>query len=85
MSTLHEPRRPGSDNVEVVGFGDDDPYMTEVIPFVEAVRKKKVGVKRDVDQASGILCTYEEALRTYELTWRIRVESEASAGITFKL
>ncbi|KAJ3046294.1 hypothetical protein HDV00_000108 [Rhizophlyctis rosea] len=78
-------RRPGSDKVETVLFGDDDPYMNEVIPFVEAVKRKKAGSTGDVAKDSGILCTYEDGLRTYELTWKIKVQSEAEAAGKAKL
>lgn len=37
----------------------DDPYQSQMDAYVAAAE--------DLDQAGRILCTYEEAVRTYEL------------------
>lgn len=55
-------RRPHSEETEEFDFQGDDAYLTENKAFLDAVRKG--------DQ-SGILSSYEDALKTYELTWAI--------------
>ena len=60
-------RRPHSEEVEVLGFGDDDSYLSEDLAFIQAVRS---------GDASGICSTYADAVKTYELTWAIRRAAE---------
>ena len=52
-------RRPHSESIEVVTF-DDDPYLKEDQIFVDAVRSL---------DPSGIRSPYDDAFRTFELTW----------------
>ncbi|WVQ97323.1 hypothetical protein IAU59_004434 [Kwoniella sp. CBS 9459] len=60
-------RRPGSDQIEVHPTPGDDPYQTEMNHFIDNIEN---GPEPD------LLSTYEDAARTYELTWAIRNSSE---------
>jgi len=55
-------RRPHTEATETVPIGDDDPYLTEDLAFVEAVRTRN---------PAGIRSPYADAFRTFELTWAI--------------
>jgi predicted dehydrogenase len=55
-------RHPHSENYEDVSCSGDDPYLTEDRAFVHAVRTGDV---------SSIRSSYADALRTFELTWKI--------------
>lgn len=55
-------RRPHSEEVEELEFGDDDPYLTEDEVFLEAVR---------TGSDAAIRSSYEDAFKTFELTWRL--------------
>jgi hypothetical protein len=71
------------DDREVVyTFPDDDPYITiqtctdrryfgEFSTFIDAVESGS-------NDTSMILSSFEDAVKTYDLTWRIREASEAS-------
>ena len=52
---------------EVYTFADDDPYFGEFSTFVDACE----GVGPNL-----IASTFEDAAKTYELTWKIREHSE---------
>ncbi|PCH39968.1 hypothetical protein WOLCODRAFT_161996 [Wolfiporia cocos MD-104 SS10] len=65
-------RRPGLAGEELISFTDDDPFYTELSTFVEAVKDPKAH--------GSILSSYEDAVKTYELTWHIRRASEASTA-----
>lgn len=54
-------RRSGSEQTQWQTF-DDDPYMTEDVAFIEAVR---------AGSADPIRSAYRDALQTHRLTWRI--------------
>ncbi len=60
-------RRPHSEEIETLDFAGDDPYMTEAEVFIQAVR---------TGDASGIRCTYADAVKTHQLTWAIRRAAE---------
>lgn len=64
-------RRPGSAEVEVHIFTDDDPFHTELATFIDVVEGRRGGEE--------ILSSYEDAIKTYELTWAIRRASERAA------
>ncbi|KAH9851639.1 putative oxidoreductase C terminal-domain-containing protein [Lenzites betulinus] len=67
-------RRPGlaeEGEFEVHTFMDDDPFYTELATFIDVVRQWQ---PRD-----HILSSYEDAIKTYELTWAIRRASEVAA------
>jgi len=61
-------RRPGSDNVEEYKFPDDDPFFTEISEFVDVIEHGK--------PVENLLSTFEDACKTYELTWAIRKAGE---------
>ncbi len=63
-------RRPGDDHEEVVRYKDDDPFFSEVAHLIDVIEKGP--------GAAPILSTYEDAVKTYALTWAIREASEAS-------
>ncbi|KAG8993772.1 hypothetical protein FRB93_001926 [Tulasnella sp. JGI-2019a] len=48
---------------------EDDPFYSEVSNFIDAV---------EGGPDSNILSSFEDAAKTYELTWAIRLASEAS-------
>jgi hypothetical protein len=53
-------RRPGDDHEEVHKFTDDDPFYSEVSNFIDAI---------EGGPEPSILSSYEDATKTYELTW----------------
>ncbi|KDR81552.1 hypothetical protein GALMADRAFT_239573 [Galerina marginata CBS 339.88] len=66
-------RKPGDDNETVVRFADDDPFFSEISNLID--------ITEDIEEdpeASQILSTYADAVRTYEFTWAIRKASEKS-------
>ena len=65
-------RRPGSDYDEQYSFPNDDPFFTEVSDFIDKIEDRTLadGFKPE------ILSTFEDAAKTYELTWAIRTASE---------
>jgi hypothetical protein len=65
------PRDP-DDREVVYSFPDDDPYFGEFSTFIDAVESP---TKENV---SLILSSFEDAVSTYDLTWRIREASEES-------
>ena len=64
-------RRPGDDHEEVVRYQNDDPFFSEVSNLIDNIEKGR--------GASPILSSYEDAVKTYALTWAIREASEKSA------
>jgi len=66
-------RRPGSDLDETHRFPDDDPFFSEISNMIDIVED----IEEDPESAI-ILSSYEDAVKTYELTWAIRRASEAA-------
>jgi predicted dehydrogenase len=66
-------RKPGDDNEQTIRFPDDDPFFSEVSNLIDVIED----IEEDPD-AAQILSTYDDACRTYELTWAIREASERS-------
>jgi len=66
-------RRPGSDLEETHRFPDDDPFFSEISNLIDVVED----IEENPDNAM-ILSSYEDACKTYELTWAIRRASERS-------
>jgi len=66
-------RRPGVAIDEVYTFPGDDPFYTELSTFIDAVETPSQETR------ARILSSYADAVKTYELTWRIRRAGEASA------
>ncbi|RPD62848.1 hypothetical protein L227DRAFT_573367 [Lentinus tigrinus ALCF2SS1-6] len=64
-------RRPGLAELETHTFTEDDPFHTELATFIDVVDGRR--------PSSDILSSYEDAVKTYELTWAIRRASEQSA------
>lgn len=50
-------------------------YYNELVAFMDAVHDKVNGIE-NAERLSKIRSTYEDALKTYELTWAIRLASE---------
>ena len=61
-------RRPGDDHEEIVRYNDDDPFFSEVSNLIDCIEHG--------EGTSPILSSYEDAARTYALTWAIREASE---------
>lgn len=66
-------RRPGSDSEETHRFPDDDPFFSEVSVLIDNIEDIE-----ENPETAQILCTFEDACKTYELTWAIREASEKS-------
>ncbi|KAG5646651.1 hypothetical protein DXG03_002641 [Asterophora parasitica] len=66
-------RKPGDDIEQAFQFPDDDPFFSEVSNLIDIVED----IEED-SEAAQILSSYEDAVRTYELTWAIRDASERS-------
>ena len=65
-------RSPSSDsNEEIFTFQDDDPYFGEFSTFIDACENRGPNL---------ILSTFEDAARTYQLTWAIREASEKASA-----
>ncbi|KAI0341581.1 hypothetical protein BDW22DRAFT_249477 [Trametopsis cervina] len=66
-------RRPGSDLEETHRFPDDDPFFSEVSVLIDNIED----IEED-PETSTILSSFEDACKTYQLTWAIREASEKS-------
>ncbi|KAH9926150.1 putative oxidoreductase C terminal-domain-containing protein [Fomitopsis serialis] len=64
-------RKPGSDHEESHRFPDDDPFFSEISVLIDNVED----IEED-PETSTILSTFEDACRTYQLTWAIRESTE---------
>ncbi|WVQ69961.1 uncharacterized protein L199_008185 [Kwoniella botswanensis] len=62
-------RRPGDDHEERHSFTDDDPFFSEVSNFIDCI---------EGGSNPHILSSFEDATKTYELTWAIRLAAEAA-------
>ncbi|WVQ78334.1 hypothetical protein IAT38_000419 [Cryptococcus sp. DSM 104549] len=62
-------RRPGDDHEERHSYTDDDPFFSEVSSFIDCIEH---------GPDPHILSSFEDATKTYELTWAIRLASEAA-------
>lgn len=65
-------RRPGDDHEERHAFTDDDPFFSEISNFIDAV---------EGGSNPHILSSYEDAAKTYALTWEIRTRTEKSRRV----
>ncbi|WFD07116.1 hypothetical protein MVES1_002473 [Malassezia vespertilionis] len=63
-------RRPGDDHEEIVRYPNDDPFFSEVSNLIDCIEHGP--------NAAPILSSYEDATKTYALTWAIRMASERS-------
>ncbi|THU86402.1 hypothetical protein K435DRAFT_731414 [Dendrothele bispora CBS 962.96] len=66
-------RKPGDDHEQTYRFPDDDPFFSEVSNLIDIIED----IEEDPEGAT-ILSNYEDAVRSYELTWAIREASERS-------
>lgn len=64
-------RQPGDDTETKMVFSEDDPFFTEISHFIDTIEEVKG------DEAK-ILSSFDDAARTYELTWAIRHAAERS-------
>lgn len=62
-------RRPGDDHEERHVYTDDDPFFSEVSCFIDCI---------EGGPDPHILSSFEDATKTYELTWAIRLAAEAA-------
>lgn len=62
-------RRPGADVEERHHYTDDDPFFSEISTFIDAIED---------GPEPNILSSFEDAAKSYELTWAIRLASEAN-------
>ncbi|KAK1924841.1 putative oxidoreductase C terminal-domain-containing protein [Papiliotrema laurentii] len=62
-------RRPGDDLEERHVYTDDDPFFSEVSNFIDCI---------EGGPDPYILSSFEDATKTYELTWAIRLAAEAA-------
>jgi len=76
--TLHI-RKPGDDHEQVIRFPDDDPFFSEVSNLIDIIED----IEED-PEAAQILSSYEDAVRTYQLTWAIREVSERTRAAKLK-
>lgn len=70
---VRSPTDP-SDGEIVHSVQADDPYNGEFSTFIDAVDNPSP------ETMSLILSTFDDAVKTYDLTWRIRLASEASSA-----
>ncbi|KAG7098214.1 hypothetical protein E1B28_000182 [Marasmius oreades] len=66
-------RAPGEDIEKVLRFPDDDPFFSEISNFIDVVEDVE-----ESPEAAVILSSYEDACRSYQLTWAIREATERS-------
>ncbi|OXB39073.1 hypothetical protein LQV05_004138 [Cryptococcus neoformans] len=62
-------RRPGDDHEERHSYTDDDPFFSEVSSFIDCI---------EGGPDPHILSSFEDATKSYELTWAIRMATEGS-------
>ncbi|GLB35013.1 putative oxidoreductase C terminal [Lyophyllum shimeji] len=66
-------RKPGDEMEHAIRFPDDDPFFSEISNWIDIIED----IEED-PEAAQILSSYEDAVKTYELTWAIREASERS-------
>ncbi|POY76597.1 hypothetical protein BMF94_0187 [Rhodotorula taiwanensis] len=73
-------RTPDGDEEQVYKFDRDDPYASELGAWLDECDQGKSGDDSAVadDDSYGILSSYEDAAKTYALSWAIRYASEAN-------
>ncbi|KAF5315978.1 hypothetical protein D9611_004639 [Ephemerocybe angulata] len=70
-------RQPGEDTETRMTFADDDPFFSEISHFIDTIENVQ-----DEDNQPQILSSFDDAARTYELTWAIRHAAERSRAET---
>ncbi|KAJ8508208.1 hypothetical protein ONZ45_g9489 [Pleurotus djamor] len=67
-------RSPSDDYEQKLRFPDDDPFFSEISNFIDLVED---GDDEDSEgNTSEILSSYEDACKSYELSWAVREASE---------
>ncbi|KAJ8078615.1 hypothetical protein PM082_012898 [Marasmius tenuissimus] len=72
-------RSPGDDAEQTYRFPDDDPFFSEISNFIDIIED----IEEDPD-AAAILSSYDDACRSYQLTWAIREAAERSRAERLK-
>lgn len=80
-------RTPESEEEKPYTYPHDDPFYTEFAVLLNSIKGRK-GLHingdgancDDVAETASVLSSYEDACKTYELTWRIRDASEKSTS-----
>lgn len=72
-------RRPEDDHEQMTTFPDDDPFFSEVSNLIDIIED----IEED-PEAAQILSSYEDAVKTYQFTWAIRLASERSRAARLK-
>ncbi|KZT26254.1 hypothetical protein NEOLEDRAFT_1132286 [Neolentinus lepideus HHB14362 ss-1] len=67
-------RKPGDDDETVQRFPDDDPFFSEISHFIDVIED----IEDEDEEDSQILSSYDDAVKSYQLTWAIREASEKS-------
>ncbi|QRV74648.1 hypothetical protein RhiJN_02663 [Ceratobasidium sp. AG-Ba] len=65
-------RRAGQDDEDVERYEDDDPFYSEVSNLIDMIERVQ-------GRGPSMLSTYQDACRSYELTWAIREASERAS------
>ncbi|GAB7344925.1 hypothetical protein MBLNU457_3360t1 [Dothideomycetes sp. NU457] len=79
-------RTPESEEEKSYTYPRDDPFYTEFAVLLDSIRGRRVNTSNGEQTSSkmvepvGVLSSYEDACKTYELTWRIRDASEESTA-----
>ncbi|KND01037.1 uncharacterized protein SPPG_04130 [Spizellomyces punctatus DAOM BR117] len=72
-------RSPFSEEAEVFDYAQDDPYLTQMSALIDSARQRDV-VENEIGEGTGrtgdILSSWNDAAKSYELTWAIRYASE---------
>lgn len=71
-------RGPGSNAETVHHFQGDDMFFSEISNFGDLIESDSPHKDELGDLNTAILSSYEDAVRSYELTWAIRNSSESS-------
>lgn len=74
-------RTPNGDDEQVYRFDRDDPYASELGAWLDECDHGKAAddsAVADDDESYGILSSYEDAAKSYALSWAIRFASEAN-------
>ncbi|SCV67027.1 BQ2448_5673 [Microbotryum intermedium] len=75
-------RHPGVDDEEVHTFSGDDPYFGQMQAFIDAAEDDQGPVPPsaivDDDESIEVLSSFDDAVKSYALSWAIREASERS-------
>ncbi|GAA5978168.1 hypothetical protein JCM10908_004256 [Rhodotorula pacifica] len=73
-------RTPAGDDEQIYRFDRDDPYASELGAWLDECDHGKTGDESAVadDESYSILSSYEDAAKSYALSWAIRYASEAN-------